>query len=112
ATRLPMVANLVTCYLVYLVGHLTPVLGQIATRLDNEHPGSPAGKMVYFTSQIFDIGLPGLEFFTLGPALTMDAPLPALAFAKYIGSVCLYALVYTSIALLFGLVLFEDRDLA
>ena len=112
ATRLPMVANLVVCYLVYLVGHLTPVLGQIAERLKVEHPGSPAGEMVSFTSKIFDIGLPGLEFFTLGPALTMDAPPSTWPFIIYVGSVCLYALVYTSIALLFGLVLFEDRDLA
>jgi ABC-type transport system involved in multi-copper enzyme maturation permease subunit len=112
ATRLPMVANLVVCYLIYLVGHLTPVLGQIAERLKGEHPGAPAGEMVSFTSKIFDIGLPGLEFFTLGPALTMDAPLPTWAFIQYVGTVCLYALVYTSIALLFGLVLFEDRDLA
>ena len=33
-------------------------------------------------------------------------------FFIYVGSVCLYAVLYSVIALLFGLVLFGDRDLA
>jgi hypothetical protein len=109
ATRLPMVANIVICVLVYFLGHLTPVLAQIAARKDQS---DAAGRLLTFTSQVFDLGLPGLEFFSLGPALVMDAPLPAMEFLLYIGSVCLYGVMYTVIALLFGLVLFEDRDLA
>src|SRR5207249_3450003 len=35
-----------------------------------------------------------------------------LAVAVYAGQVTLYSLLYTGIVLLFGLVLFEDRDLA
>jgi hypothetical protein len=112
ATRLPMVANIVVCVLVYFLGHLTPVLAQIAARKEQADPTAPAGRLLAFTSQVFDLGLPGLEFFSLGPALVMDAPLPAAEFLTYIGSVCLYGVMYTVIALLFGLVLFEDRDLA
>jgi hypothetical protein len=112
ATRLPMVANLVICWVVYTLGHLTPVLAQIAARKEQADPNAPAGRLLAFTSQVFDIGLPGLEFFSLGPALVMDAPLPTLKFLTYIGSVCLYGVMYAVIALLFGLVLFEDRDLA
>src|SRR5438270_2027834 len=109
ATRLPMVPNLVICWVVYTLGHLTPVLAQIAARKDAD---SAAGRLLAFTSQVFDIGLPGLEFFSLGPALAQDAPLPQGPFLMYIGSVCPYGVLYTVIALLFGLVLFEDRDLA
>jgi hypothetical protein len=112
ATRLPMVANIVICVVVYFLGHLTPVLAQIAARKEQADPTAPAGRLLAFTSQVFDLGLPGLEFFNLGPALVMDAPLPTVEFLTYIGSVCLYGVMYTVIALLFGLVLFEDRDLA
>jgi hypothetical protein len=35
-----------------------------------------------------------------------------MAFTQYIASVTLYGVVYTGIVLLFGLILFEDRDLA
>ena len=38
--------------------------------------------------------------------------MPPDEFALYTLSVTLYALLYTGIALLFGLILFEDRDLA
>jgi ABC-type transport system involved in multi-copper enzyme maturation permease subunit len=112
ATRLPMIPNLVICWVVYTFGHLTPVLAQVAARKQDLDPGSPAGRLLAFTSQVFDIALPGLEFFNLAPALAMDAPLPLGAFSRYVASVVLYGLLYTIIALLFGLVLFEDRDLA
>jgi ABC-type transport system involved in multi-copper enzyme maturation permease subunit len=112
ATRLPMIPNIVICWVIYTFGHLTPVIAQIAERKQRADPGAAAGKLLAFTSQVFDIALPGLEFFNLAPALAMDAPLPHWPFFRYIGSVVLYGLVYTIIALLFGLVLFEDRDLA
>jgi ABC-type transport system involved in multi-copper enzyme maturation permease subunit len=112
ATRLPMVANLVVCFVVYILGHLTPVLAQIAARKEQADPNAPTGRLLAFTSQVFDIGLPGLEFFSLAPALVADPQEMNLKFLTYIGSVVLYGVMYTVIALLFGLVLFEDRDLA
>jgi hypothetical protein len=45
-------------------------------------------------------------------ALLSDAPPPTGLFASYVGAVTLYGVVYTGIVLLFGLILFEDRDLA
>ena len=63
-------------------------------------------------AQVFDTILPGLEHFSLGAVIVRDAPLPAGQFALYTSEVSLYALLYTAIALLFGLILFEDRDLA
>jgi ABC-type transport system involved in multi-copper enzyme maturation permease subunit len=112
ATRLPMIPNVVICWVIYTFGHLTPVIAQIAERKEKADPGSPAGRLLAFTSQVFDIALPGLEFFNLAPALALEALPPQGLFVRYVASVFLYGLLYTIIALLFGLVLFEDRDLA
>jgi ABC-type transport system involved in multi-copper enzyme maturation permease subunit len=103
ATRLSMVVNLPLCLVIFFLGHLTPILAQVS-----------AGKyaLVSFTAQLFGTLLPGLEFFSMGQAVVREAPLPAGQFALYTGWVSLYAVMYTAIALLFGLILFEDRDLA
>jgi hypothetical protein len=103
ATRLPMVINFPICVAVFFMGHLTPVLAQVAQQ---RFP------LVRFVAQLFDTLLPGLDFFNIGPALTRDSLPDAGPFALYIGTVTLYALMYTTIALLLGLILFEDRDLA
>jgi ABC-type transport system involved in multi-copper enzyme maturation permease subunit len=103
ATRLPMVVNVVTCVVVYFLGHLTPLLAQVS---QNRLP------LVQFVAQLFGNLLPGLDYFDLGPAIVRDASLPPGAFAIYLGTVALYAALYTAISLLFGLILFEDRDLA
>jgi hypothetical protein len=103
ATRLPMVVNLVVCAAVFFLGHLTPVLTAVS---------QDRFALVHFTAQLFDTLLPGLEFFDMGPATVREVPVPAGEFAVYVGSVTLYSLLYTTIALLFGLILFEDRDLA
>jgi hypothetical protein len=103
ATRLPMVVNLVICAAIFFLGHLTPVLTAVSRdRL----------ALVHFTAQLFDTLLPGLEFFDMGPATVREVPIPQGDFAVYVGSVTLYSVVYTAIALLFGLILFEDRDVA
>ena len=53
-----------------------------------------------------------LDQFDLGAAVIRYAPLPMAEFALYTFQVTLYAVLYTAVALLFGLTLFEDRDLA
>ena len=45
-------------------------------------------------------------------AIIRDTPLSTWSFAGFVVTVLLYALLYTAIAILGGLVLFEDRDLA
>jgi ABC-type transport system involved in multi-copper enzyme maturation permease subunit len=113
-----MVVNLVGCLLLYFLGHLAPVLLQVAgrlqTRFAQEHGGqtSVGLELVKFMAGLFDTFLPALEFFNLGPAVIRDRPLPIGDYALYTGSVVLYSLMYTAIALLLGLILFEDRDLA
>jgi ABC-type transport system involved in multi-copper enzyme maturation permease subunit len=103
ATRLPMVVNIVTCVAIFFLGHLTHVLVLAST-----------GRMalVNFMAKFFDNVLPGLEYFDYGSISVRDIPLDPGPFTAYVASVLLYAVVYSIIALLLGLVLFEDRDLA
>jgi ABC-type transport system involved in multi-copper enzyme maturation permease subunit len=112
ATRVPMVVNLVAVVVIFFLAHLTPVLVSIGYEAQRTNPGAVVSQILYFMAQLFDLLLPNLESFRLEPALLNDTPLSAVDFTKYLGSVSLYGLLYTSIILLFGLILFEDRDLA
>ena len=56
--------------------------------------------------------LPALEFFNMGPAIIRETPLDLWQFAGYVVTVFGYSVLYTVIALVVGLLLFEDRDLA
>jgi hypothetical protein len=67
---------------------------------------------VNFMAKFFENVLPGLNYFDLGAILARDIPPDRGMFLAYIGSVTGYAVLYSIIALLFGLILFEDRDLA
>ena len=69
-------------------------------------------QLVIFMARVFDLLLPGLSFFDVGPIIARDVPPDPWGFAMYTGYVVAYAVLYTIIALLFGLILFEDRDLA
>lgn len=102
ATRLPMVVNFPICLLVYFLGHLTPIMTEVSRN----------NRLVYFVAQLFDNLLPGLDLFDVGTAVVRETPLPPLEYAIYTLNVSVYATIYASIALLFGLILFEDRDLA
>ena len=65
--------------------------------------------------QLFDLVLPSLESVPsrTGPAQrAWISKTSAIDFTQYLASVSLYGVLYTTIVLLFGLILFEDRDLA
>jgi len=110
ATRLPFVVNLVIVLFVYLFGNLAPVVVRVSQQSGDGNP--VAKRLVGFLAQLFDTLLPALEFFNMGPAIIRDTPLDLFAFAAYVATVFGYALIYTAIALVIGLLLFEDRDLA
>jgi hypothetical protein len=110
ATRLPMVVNLTIVLAVYLTAHVTPVLVEIGRRLQQGNADSIVAQMVSFVARVFETVLPGLDYFHLGAA--GDTSMPPGQFTLYILSVTFYALVYTLIVMLVGLVLFEDRDVA
>lgn len=112
ATRVPMVVNLVTVVVLYFLAHLAPVLVSIGYEAQRSNPGAAVSQILYFMAQLFDLALPNLESFRLDPALLQELDIKAAAFTQYLASVSLYGLLYTTIVLLFGLILFEDRDLA
>ena len=103
ATRLPLLATLVTCGIVYFLGHLTAVLTEATAN---------ANPIISFVAQAIDTGVPPLDTFDASHAVIRDVPLPFLQYSVYALQVAIYGAVYTTIALLFGLILFEDRDLA
>jgi hypothetical protein len=112
ATRVPMVVNLVFVLVVYVLAHVTPALVAVAARVKADQPNSPVPRLLGFFAQLLDTVLPDLGSFRMNPALLSDAPPPPVLFSQYVASVTLYGVVYTAIVLLFGLILFEDRDLA
>ncbi|MCE9563096.1 MAG: ABC transporter permease subunit [Planctomycetes bacterium] len=109
ATRISFVVNLVLCMVIYFLGQLAPVLVRVT---ENISGGGAAVGMVGFLGKLFDVLLPALEFFNMGPAIIRETPLDLWMFGTYVVTVLGYSVIYTSIALLVGLLLFEDRDLA
>jgi len=109
ATRLPMIVNLIVCLAIYFLGHLTSVLQDIAARSNQTET---VGKLLAFFAKAFDIFIPRLDLFSLGPALVLDRSLTDPTFLRYVAQVFGFSVIFTSVALLVGLLLFEDRDLA
>jgi hypothetical protein len=99
----PMVVNLGACLVVYLLGNLAPIVTEVS---------KPIGGLVKFVAQLFEMLLPGLAVFDVSTAIIREAPLDSAQYAVYTLNVGLYALMYTAIAMLAGLILFEDRDVA
>ncbi|MFM8379019.1 MAG: hypothetical protein ACKOB1_06790 [Planctomycetia bacterium] len=99
STRLGMIPNLIICFTVYALGHLVPLIVQ-----------SSVGKfaIVRFVGQLFATLLPVLEHFTIEAAVVGGVPVPW----TYLGWAALYAALYSTVALLVALVLFQNRDLA
>jgi len=98
STRLPMLANLIICFSVYVLGHLGPTLVQAA----------PDFEIVRFFGMLVATVFPVLEYFKIEGAIVGSAPVPV----SYLGWALLYCIAYSSIAMLLALLLFEDRDLA
>jgi ABC-type transport system involved in multi-copper enzyme maturation permease subunit len=101
STRLPMVVNLVSCFSIFVVGHLTPVLVQsdiFEGRLE----------FVQFMAQAIATVLPALELFNISAAVATDTIVPP----AYLGTAALYCAAYCTAAILLAFILFEDRDLA
>ncbi len=98
STRLSMLANLMICASIYVLGHLVPLL---ATAPDQN-------EIVRFVGQFFAAILPVLDHFSIETAISTGQIVPVI----YLGWAALYALLYSAVAMLIGLLMFEDRDLA
>lgn len=99
STRLPMLANFIICFSIYVLGHLTPLIVQ-----------SSVGKFapVRFVAELLSTVLPILDHFNIQAAVSTGATVPY----DYLGWTLLYSFLYGVMALLLALLLFEDRDLA
>ena len=99
STRLPMLANLVICVSVYVLGHLVPVLVNSAL-------GEFA--IVGFVGKFLAAVLPVLTHFSMETAISTDKEVPM----TYLVAAGGYTLLYCMAAMLLALLLFEERDLA
>ncbi len=99
STRLPMLANLMICSAIYVLGNLVPVLVK-----------SSVGQLEYvpFVANLLAAVLPVLENFNIYTAISTGRSVPL----EYLGVAALYCILYSSVAMLVALLLFEDRDLA
>ncbi len=100
STRLPMLPNLLISFSIYALGNLAPLLVQAKVN-------DPYG-IVRFVGQFFATILPVLENFNIQAAISAGLPVPI----SYLGWAMLYCFLYSTIAMLLALALFEDRDLA
>jgi len=99
STRLNLLANFTICLVIYLLGHLTPLLVQSSMS---------SFDIVRFFGQLIATIFPNLEHFNIQAAVAAGVPVPY----EYLGWAFFYCLVYSLIALLLALLMFEDRDLA
>ncbi|HZZ71353.1 MAG TPA: hypothetical protein VFE24_03815 [Pirellulales bacterium] len=99
STRLPMLPNLLICFSIYVLGHLVPLIVV-----------SSIGKfpLVAFMGQLSATVLPVLDHFNIEAAISSGAAVPT-SYLWYTGAYCV---LFSAMALLVGLFLFEDRDVA
>ncbi len=101
STRLPMLANFIISFAIYVLGNLAPLLVQNAVVNELFEP-------VVFFAQLISTILPILDHFNIQAAIAGGAAVPYV----YLAWAMVYCMIYGLVALLFALVLFEDRDLA
>jgi ABC-type transport system involved in multi-copper enzyme maturation permease subunit len=99
STRLGMMANLVICASIYVLGHLVPILANSAVG-KNEY--------VRFIADVQAAVFPVLENFNISAGISTGHPVPG----EYLLWAGLYCVLYSAVAMLVALALFEDRDLA
>lgn len=102
STRLPMLVNLIVCISIFFLGHLTPVLVDQAEKIG-------ANELVQFMARLFQLALPGLEFFNAGPSISTGLLIP---WVGYVLPALVYCILYSGAALTFAFLLFETRDVA
>jgi ABC-type transport system involved in multi-copper enzyme maturation permease subunit len=99
STRLPMLPNLLIVGSIYVLGHLGPLIAQSSVG-QNE--------FVAFFGQLIALVLPVLDHFNIQAAVAGGVPVPI----DYLAWALLYCVMYSAVAMLLALILFEDRDLA
>ena len=101
STRLPAIANFLISFAIYVLGHLTPLLVQSQVVAQQLPP-------VVFFGRLIATVLPVLDHFNIQASVAAGVPVPL----QYLAWSLLYCLLYSAVAMLLALTLFEDRDLA
>lgn len=99
ATRLPMLANFVICFIVYVVGNLTAPLVRSS---------EGSNELVGFVGKLIAVVIPNLNAFNIQSAVDAGNPIPPI----YLAGAFNYLVCFGIMALMVALLLFEDRDLA
>lgn len=99
ATRLPLLANFICCFTIYVIGNLTAPLVQ-----------SSAGEnaLVGFVGKLIAVIVPNLNSFSGQSAIDAGISIPPI----YLAGAFNYLLCFCVMVLMLALLLFEDRDLA
>jgi ABC-type transport system involved in multi-copper enzyme maturation permease subunit len=101
STRLPAIANFLISFAIYVLGHLTPLLVQSQVVAQQLPP-------VVFFGRLIATVLPVLDHFNIQASVAAGVPVPI----QYLAWSLVYCLLYSAVAMLLALTLFEDRDLA
>lgn len=99
ATRLPLLANFITCFVVYVIGNLLASLVQSQGQ-NNE--------LVRFVGRLIAVGIPNLANFNVQAAVDVGNSVPIL----YLAAVFNYLICFVIAVWMLAMLLFEDRDLA
>jgi hypothetical protein len=99
ATRLPLLANFITCFVIYVIGNLTSPL-VASTEGNNE--------LVGFVGKLIAVIVPNLNIFNVQSAVDAGNPIPVIYLAGAFNYLVCFAIAIWMLAML----LFEDRDLA
>lgn len=101
STRLPALANFIICFAIYVLGHLTPLMVQSQVIAEQLPP-------VIFFGRLIATVLPVLDHFNIQASVAAGVDVPLV----YLGWSLVYCVIYSTMAMLLALTLFEDRDLA
>lgn len=101
STRLPNMANLMICFAIYVLGHLTPLMVQSSVAVNAFEP-------VVFFGQLIATVVPVLDHFNVQAALVGNQTVPM----QFLYWATVYCGCYGAGALFAALLMFEDRDLA
>ena len=99
ATRLPLLANFITCFVVFLIGNLTAPLVS-STEGNNE--------LVGFVGKLIAVVVPNLNVFNVQSAVDVGNPIPGI----YLAGVFNYLVCFAIAVWMLAMLLFEERDLA
>lgn len=99
ATRLPLLANFITCFTIYVVGNLTSPLVVSA----KQNP-----ELVGFVGKLIAVVVPNLNSFNVQSAVDAGNAVPLI----YLAAAFNYLFVFVVAVWMLAMLLFEDRDLA